>query len=571
MNSNAKYFKNFDAIRFLAATMVLAGHGFSKALLHLPEEDSWWKRSINMICNGETGVSLFFVLSGFLISYLLMEEKEHTGSISLAKFYLRRMLRIWPLYFTVVIIGFVIFPGLKSMVNMNHPLSSNVWYHLSFLSNFDAIHIEQFSKGNDALIQNITWSVSIEEQFYLVWPLLFVFLPPKWRLPAILLVIGGSFVFRMAHSGELAVLYFHTFSVMMDLGMGALAAFLLRKKLSWRKYLQNMDSKRQALLFLLTLLILYFQDILFRFPYGEAINRLVCTGMFALIISIQAVEGSNNTLQFQRLRFASKWGKYTYGMYLLHPMMITLVDIAYRISPLPQNDVWLLCSIAPLSFLLTLVASRLSYLTIEAPFLRWKEKFSAFNAKERLFPAEGSLYLKKRVSLSGNSEYPIFSHMMLYSKYNGTILGALFSALNLLLSLSFIVPILSVLPGAFLEKLVATFVSNEPYSNIGKTCLFLLLLILVGSVAIFGRHVRKISRKGTIRPSIILVFFFFEFLIVHPLGFYIYWSNMDFRGDGQLIFSVMNTFPYSSCSFLFLGIIIDVCKQKNMPVPTEST
>ncbi len=116
-NKKRVYFKNLDAIRFYAALMVFFQHTFKAVFDYLP--DGWlvFRKTIGFFFNGGLGVSIFFVLSGFLITYLIIEEHNFSGKINVKKFYIRRFLRIWPLYFSVVIFSFIIYPGLKELVS----------------------------------------------------------------------------------------------------------------------------------------------------------------------------------------------------------------------------------------------------------------------------------------------------------------------------------------------------------------------------------------------------------------------------------------------------------------------
>src|SRR5205085_9627779 len=112
--------------------------------------------------NGNLGVNFFFVLSGFLITYLLIEEKKLTGKIHIGNFWIRRILRIWPLYFACVFIGFVLFPFAKHMAGGTSAETADPWYYLAFINNFDYI-----KKGlPDSPGLGVLWSVAIEEQFY---------------------------------------------------------------------------------------------------------------------------------------------------------------------------------------------------------------------------------------------------------------------------------------------------------------------------------------------------------------------------------------------------------------------
>lgn len=381
MAQDKLYFKNLDSIRFIAAMMVFLGHGISPAYQYLPIANTFWQRLLNTISHGATGVSIFFVLSGFLITFLLVSEHETAGGISIRNFYIRRVLRIWPLYFLVVGFSFGIYPLLKGFMGVNNPLGSNVLYHLVFLSNFDVLNIAEFCKGNDAMSQNITWSVSVEEQFYLVWPLLFAFLPQRLWLSALVFIIAGSLVFRLVNYDERDVLSFHTLSVVLDLGIGGLLALLIKTRTRIRALFERTDTTAHLILFLFSLLLLLYVDVLFDFPYGRAVARVFTAFSFALVISAQAMSRTNSAFGLGNLRFANRWGRYTYGIYLLHPIAITLLDVLARLLHIPMNNFWASLSFGVLGFVATLFLSSFSYRWYEAKFLALKGRFSTIQTR----------------------------------------------------------------------------------------------------------------------------------------------------------------------------------------------
>src|ERR1700733_9049748 len=108
------FFPNLDGLRTIAFLMVFFQHGFLSSFAYLHIHNTFLQHSINMICDGETGVSIFFVLSGFLITYLLLAEADRYGKIHPGYFYIRRILRIWPLYYIVITFVFFGYPWLKS-------------------------------------------------------------------------------------------------------------------------------------------------------------------------------------------------------------------------------------------------------------------------------------------------------------------------------------------------------------------------------------------------------------------------------------------------------------------------
>ncbi len=369
------YFDNLDTIRFAAAAMVLLKHALSPSFSYLPIQNTVWEKLLALISDGGAGVSIFFVLSGFLITWMLISEHEATGNVNVKHFYMRRVLRIWPLYFAVIAFAFFVYPMLKSLIGINSPLGTNVYYYLSFLSNFDVINVNQNCAGSDAMTQTITWSVAIEEQFYLFWPLIFAFSPRRYWVHAILLTIICSLAFRILNHNDTTLLYFHSFSVMIDLGIGALFAYAVKTNNRIKHFFENSSGKTHLLFVSLSFCLLFWGKDLFAFEYGNAIMRLFVSISFALVICAQAVTKKNSLLNFKNISFARRLGKYTYGIYLLHPVALICVDVAVRLMHLPKDNFITLFSMGITAIVLTLIISRLSYQYFEMKFLRLKEKF----------------------------------------------------------------------------------------------------------------------------------------------------------------------------------------------------
>ena len=180
------FFNNLNGLRFVGALTVLIFHCFT---LQREIWGDFYNGTIfhfvfSVASKGHLGVNLFFVLSGFLITYLLLHEYARTGKINILNYLLRRFLRIWPLYFLVVLFGFFLFPKLPYGVVTIHEF----WRFALFLSNFDEIIHGINDKIN---FLSATWSVSIEEQFYLVWGFLLGLIPFKksFSFPVFFIVI----------------------------------------------------------------------------------------------------------------------------------------------------------------------------------------------------------------------------------------------------------------------------------------------------------------------------------------------------------------------------------------------
>lgn len=359
--------------------IVFLDHGLSRAYKYLPIENSYLKRFLTVISTGETGVSIFFVLSGFLITYLLITEYEANKKINLKHFYIRRVLRIWPLYFAVVVFSFTLYAVLNKLM-ATPETHAHILYYLTFLSNFDVIHAITYHPGSGAIAQQVTWSVSIEEQFYLFWPLIFVFLPYRFWLYAIVTLIATAITFRIVNYANHTVLYFHTFSVLLYLSMGGLFAYLSKTKQKFHSFFQASSTKTHLLGILVSFSLLFFKDTLFNFKYGEAISGLFISTSFAFFICAQALTNSNSFLNLGNLSFANRWGKYTYGIYLIHPIVLTILSSVVKWVLFPNENSKGIFLVAAIGFVLTLLISYISYTYFEMMFLKLKDKFSVIKS-----------------------------------------------------------------------------------------------------------------------------------------------------------------------------------------------
>src|ERR1700722_5062097 len=167
MPVNKIYFPALDALRAIAMLLVFTAHLGPGA--DIVGVGSIWTAPAAL---GAIGLILFFVLSGFLITYLLLAEQKDRKRIDIPRFYLRRILRIWPLYFIIVGISQFLIPctglfGLDSIYSATAPnFRQASLYYLFFLPNLAFLTV---SPVNPLL--GYTWSIGAEEQFYLIWPL----------------------------------------------------------------------------------------------------------------------------------------------------------------------------------------------------------------------------------------------------------------------------------------------------------------------------------------------------------------------------------------------------------------
>ena len=182
MENNKVYFPGLNGLRFFAAFAVVVTH--IELVKHFQGYPTFWvensvqefslKYFLQKIVfeAGALGVYFFFVLSGFLITYLLLTEKAKTGTVAIKKFYWRRVLRIWPLYYLIVILGFFVIPyittGGLNFTNkeLNEHYGLNLFLYLIIFPNV------AHAMFNPVPLISQTWSIGVEEQFYIIWPVL---------------------------------------------------------------------------------------------------------------------------------------------------------------------------------------------------------------------------------------------------------------------------------------------------------------------------------------------------------------------------------------------------------------
>lgn len=364
------YFQNLDSIRFIAALMVFFTH--MRQACELSIQQPFILKLWDSVLSGGMGVIVFFVLSGFLITYLLLEERELTSKINVKNFYFRRVLRIWPLYFLIILVGFGIYPLINHFSNVaNYRLP----YFLSFLSNFDLIHLDTHHLQNEPML-DITWSVSIEEQFYLFWPLLFFLVKPRYYVSVFISTIVVSMAWRFYVHNESYVLWYHTLSLIVDLAIGGLAAYLVIKSNSFKAVFARIPPLVSLLIYLSGITVLFFRDNLMdSFVYGEVCIHLFYGAFFSFVILDQNYS-HESFLKLGRYKYLSFWGKYSYGIYLLHPVVIAALIYFVGKMHINNQSMFNFSIISLVGLAVTLTVSYISYEFFEKRFLALKKKFS---------------------------------------------------------------------------------------------------------------------------------------------------------------------------------------------------
>lgn len=374
-NKTIQYFPGLDALRFFAAFSVIITHiELLKGAFGL--RNSWKEPLIFEL--GSLGVSFFFVLSGFLISYLLFREEKEHGKISIRKFYLRRIFRIWPLFYFVFLIGFFVLPyfDIISIDYLQAEFETNYWGHfLCYL--FILPNLSYSIYGTPVPHIGQSWSIGVEEQFYLVWPLIVHFFRNKiktfvWLLIITILlkstVLGISLIVD-DNSFLTSLKTFLAMSKIENMIIGAIGAWLFYNNKKW--FLKIIYRIPIVLISIISIpLLIYFGPIYLQ----DGFHLVYSVAFLILILNIST---NKSTIFHLNYPFLNYLGKISYGIYMYHMMIIPVVIIILKNWHL---DGWMFNFLVyTLSFVITTVISAFSYELFESKLIALKHKLAKPN------------------------------------------------------------------------------------------------------------------------------------------------------------------------------------------------
>lgn len=305
-----KYYKELDGVRAIAALMVMVFHFGST--IHTDNPILLLFKKLSFF--GQTGVSLFFVLSGFLITRILLSSKTEKNYF--LNFYIRRGLRIFPLYYLYLFIYFFIVPLIEHTTIA--PLSQQI-YHWVYLQNF-AITFHWNYAGPLHF-----WSLAVEEHFYLFFPLIIYLFKERSIIFSLIIIIVLAFITRLILVHHAFETFYFTLARMDDLAIGAVLAILeLKGKLNFK------NSNNFILLFIITLIPTVLIWVLYTgssTPVIQVIKYSLISFTYFCIIGYVICSSEKNL--FKKLLNTSPFiytGKISYGLYVYHGLCFLIIE-----------------------------------------------------------------------------------------------------------------------------------------------------------------------------------------------------------------------------------------------------
>jgi len=309
---NRTWFVNLDATRFLGFFHVFLAHCFFSANPEIKESAAFQLLSTHLK-SGFLGLDYFFVLSAFLLTWLALEEIQRTGSFHPLKFLVRRGLRLWPLYFLLV--GLVY--ATASLLNGLEPLPPIRVFLLFYANLWIAEHGQNF-----LFLLVFFWSVSAEEQFYLLWAAL-IKISQRLIPWACVAMMATSLLFRWQFIEHNTMLSFHTFSILGNFGTGGLAAWLAFCVPGFQAHFIGMPRTRIIIVYVALLLLTVFYFQLFSGSLGTLIEKQLFALFFAFIILEQCFS-RHSFIKFGKFKTFNYLGRISLGLYCYHGIVLSL-------------------------------------------------------------------------------------------------------------------------------------------------------------------------------------------------------------------------------------------------------
>ena len=353
---NIKQLPNLNVIRFFLSIVVVLYHiPISSESMNMP-----YFNDFAVFNKGELAVYYFFTLSGFLIIRNLYIENKNKNKIDLFQFYIRRASRIWPLYFSVILIGLIVYNLILPEVGLSKKYDYNLLnlliYYIGFIPNIFNHH---HKVGG---ILNILWSIGVEEQFYIIIPLIVMFFKNTKKVLLFLFVI--TFLLFLLKPGVYRYQNYYFYFIIG--GLSSICGGEIKNR--------TIYNKKYSFMIVFLFILIFFTDFVdFKSKISFHFFHSFFSAIFFHVISYNTPEiFKNKSLEY--------FGKISYAIYMLH--MIVLFPVLFlvsKLSILKNQDILSIVIINLTTIILTVWLAHLSHKYFESKIINYANRF--FNKK----------------------------------------------------------------------------------------------------------------------------------------------------------------------------------------------
>ena len=356
-----KYVKGLDTLRALAVFFVIVEHWGPFFGDHTTKQ----YLKIALLEDGQFGVNLFFVLSGFLITSILLNEKlkntNHRHLPIIKNFFIRRVLRIFPIYYIFIF---------ACLLLQYDTVPRDIGYYLTYTSNLLPY------RSNMVNVLSHTWSLSVEEQFYIIWPWIIIFVNWKYikhiLVTAVFLGIISKFLVMFVWHHTYPVLVINCFD---SFGIGGIYAYMRLNRDRCRKFDRSFIIIFPFMLFMAWRMSSFGGSAL-GIIYALTLNSIIALALIMFVLNNKSEWMRRYILENRVLNFV---GRISYGVYLYHytlgrvfdNMVLKYTATHTSLPSIVSNFYFLYC----VKLILLIILCWMSFVLIEQPILKLKKRF----------------------------------------------------------------------------------------------------------------------------------------------------------------------------------------------------
>jgi len=360
MKNQSIYFPGLTGVRAIASLIVVVWH--TDMFLNSFSLSDFWLRQSGL---AGYAVNLFFVLSGFLITYLLLAEKTKTGKIDIKKFYLRRILRIWPLYYMGIFLSIILM--YLDVINVPNDFFFSLVLYFFLLANL--------SYALKIAITSITplWSVGVEEQFYAIWP--WIIKKSRNVLRSLLIVIVFYFILKTILWIQNPSSWAYSFITHLRIDLMALggigAEIIFKKRRRVVKFVHSIPL--QIIAWAVLFISILYKPIHITSFLDNEINSIF---YLVILLNVSSNPKTIITLDYKILNF---FGKISYGLYVYH-MIVILIFLKYFDNINFEGYYYLELLIPVVIVGFTTLLATISFYYFEKPILKIKHRYEVIKS-----------------------------------------------------------------------------------------------------------------------------------------------------------------------------------------------